>query len=174
MSSKTIRNFIIAFVAMVSAGSVFGLMTFQVREEGKMLNAQLEVLGEQEAQESSYIRLQKISEETAQERTSLRNYFLEQEGDSVDLLNYIDSLAERSGVALQTKGLDLVDGERTSKWIRATFTIAGPESQVRQFVEILETLPYVQRMTDLTLKAKSSTQWEADVTIQVQVLNYGG
>ena len=120
------------------------------------------------------MRLQRISEETAQERANLRSYFLEQEGDSVDLLNYIDNLAVRSNVALQTKGLDLVDGERTNKLIKATFTIAGPEAHVRQFVETLETLPYVQRLTELTLKAKSSTQWEADVTIQVQVLNYGG
>jgi hypothetical protein len=174
MSTKTIRNFAIALVAMLGAGSAFGFMAVQVREEGRMLNAQLEVLGEQEAQESSYMRLQRISEETAEERTKLRSYFLEQEGDSVDLLNYIDSLAVRSGIYLQTKGLDLADGDRTNKWIKATFTIAGSETQVRQFVEILETLPYVQRMTALTLKAKSSTQWEADVTILVQILNYGG
>lgn len=174
MSTKTIRNFVIAFVAILSAGSIFAFMVFQVREEGKVLNAQTAVLGEQEAQESSYMRLQRISEETAQERANLRSYFLEQEGDSVDLLNYIDNLAVRSNVALQTKGLDLVDSERTSKWVKASFTIAGSEAHVRQFVEILETIPYVQRMTGLTLNAKSSTQWEADVTIQVQILNYGG
>lgn len=172
MSKSTIRIAIFSVIFIIGAATLFGLVAAQVHQEGKLLTEQIEVVEIQESRESSYLRMQRIAEESIVEREALRNYFLQGEGDSVDVLNHIDQLAQQAGLSLKTQGLDIIN-ENSSKWIEATFIIAGSQEQVFRFVKILETVPYVHRLTDVTMKALSSSEWEAGVTIQIQVLEYG-
>lgn len=172
MSKSTLRIAIAAVLLIIGAILVFGLMAAQVNREGKLLTEQIDVIAAQQSKESVYLRMQRMAEDSVGERETLRNYFLQGEGDSVDLLNHIDSLAYQTGLSLKTQGLDITTVD-TSKWIEATFSIAGSREQVFRFVKILETMPYVHRLTKLSMKTVSSSEWEADVTIQVQVLEYG-
>jgi len=172
MSKSTIRIAIFSVLFIIVAATVFGLMVAWVHKEGKLLTEQIEVIATQQSRESSYLRMQRIAEDSVVERETLRNYFLQGEGDSVDLLNHMDQLAYQTGLSLKTQGLNIVT-EDNNKWIEATFIIAGSRENVFRFVKILESAPYVHRLTTLTMKALSSSEWEANVTVRVQVLEYG-
>ena len=173
MSSSTIRNGIIATVLILIAGSVFGLMVYQVVAEGAQLTEQVAALEAERAQEASYLRLQRQAELTTDERSQLQSHFLQQEGDSVDFLNQVEQLAPTAGVVLETSGLDLLtDPLDESEWITVTFTFSGSQMAVQRFIKILETLPYVQQVTAVTLTAHSGTNWQAELTMQVRLLTY--
>ncbi len=173
MSKRTITNFIIAIIFLCVAGGVFGFMVYRVTNQGVLLQEQIIALQTQQAQESSHLRLQRLADETAAQRASLSQYFLARDSDSIDFLNVVETLAPRLGVALTTSGLnEFVDGETQTKWINISFTFLGGEQEVKSFLKVLETLPYVLRVISAEVEAKSPTQWQVDVTMQVQVLSY--
>jgi len=119
------------------------------------------------------IRDRRIAEETQEERLQLESYFLLKESDSIDFLNNIESIAPQAGVVLQTSSLDtVVDPSDNSQWIEVDFSFSGSRSRVREFVEVLEELPYVSRMMSLNVTMQNQGQWQAEVTMRVRVLAY--
>lgn len=173
MSKSTKRIVIISLVfALLSVGA-FTVMVFTVVAQGESLTKQITALAEQTAQESSYHRLVRQAEETAEERTKLQEYFLEQEGESIDFLYYIESvIAPQVGVTLETNKLELLNKEPDEAWLSVSFSFSGTREAVQRFVQVLETVPYVQRLVELQMEQQSSMLWQATVTIEVRVLAY--
>jgi len=173
MSPSTIRNVIISAIAICVAVGVFGFMVYQTNAQGEKLTEQIATLEAQRSQEESYFRLQKITEETKSERAQLESYYLLNESDSIDFLNKVEELAPRAGVSLKTSNLQSVeDPVDDSQWIAVNFSFNGSRQRVRDFVKILEELPYVSRLTAVELSADSQGQWNANVTMRVRVLAY--
>lgn len=174
MSRGTKRTISIAILFALLATAVFFITAFQVTAKGELLTKQVNALAEQTAQESSYHRLVRLAEETTEEREKLQTYFLEKQGDSIDFLYYVESvLAPQAKVVLETNSLELLEEKETeAAWLRVSFTFSGTRQAVQQFIQILETMPYVEQMTDVQLEAHSSTLWEAVVTMQIRVLAY--
>ncbi len=173
MSPSTIRNAIISLISVSLALGVFVFMVYQTGAQGGKLTEQIATLEAQRSQEESYFRLQKIAEETKEERTELQSYFLLNESDSINFLNNVESLAPKAGVTLQTSNLLLVeDAEDDSQWIEVDFAFSGSKQRVSDFIRVLEELPYVSRLTLVELTASRQSQWEANVTMRVRVLAY--
>ncbi len=173
MSKTTLRNLIIAIVlALVSAG-VFGLMVYYVSGQGSKLASQILVLEAEHQQEASYIKSQRLSEDTKDERALLQSYFLAKTSDSIDFLNKVEALAPEVGITLETRGLEsFADTTDNSEWIKVDFDFFGSRENVENFIKVLETFPYVSRVTEINLSSKTSTQWNATVKMQVRVLAY--
>lgn len=173
MSKSAKRNFIIAVILIALSLGAFALMVYQINAQGAELETQLIALEEERAQEASFLRLQRIAEESIADREQVRSYFLEQESDSIDFLNLIEAIAPEAGVVLATDALGLiVDPSDQSQWIEATFSFSGSREEVERFIRILESVPYVSRVTSIEMNARSSTEWRASVIIQVRVLAY--
>lgn len=173
MSRSTVRHIIFSTVLVVIAAGAFSFMVYQVLLQGEQLTAQVITLEEEESQKSTYRHLLRTSEETAAERAELKSHFLLQESDSIDFLNKVEGMAPRSGVKLQTEGLELIKDEADgTEWIQVKFTFSGSREQVQNFVQVLETLPYVSRLTTVELESLSATEWKASVTMRVRVLSY--
>lgn len=172
MSPSTLRTLIIAIVLLVLGGGAFAFMFIETTDQAIVLENQVETLAAQRAQESNYIRLQRLTEDTVSERARLSAYFLEREGDSIDFLSYVERLAPEAGVSLQTNDLESVTDSSGQRWIDVSFSISGSEQRIITFIEILENLPYVARMDSLDLTARSQTQWQAQVGMRVMVLAY--
>ncbi len=181
MSKKTLRNLIITSVLLLVSLIVFGYMLFQIEAQGDRLKDQIDTLGEEKAQETSFYNLQRTAQDSATDREMINSYFLRQEGsddqsgdDPIDLLTRIEALAPQTGVVLKNaEGLKEVTDKATgANWIELTLSFSGEEAAVDRFVKALEHMPYLLKITSLELSAQSSTLWGAKITMQVFVLNY--
>ena len=173
MSKSTTTAIIISVILFVVAISGISLMIYQVNQQSDQLDSQVATLEKEQAQENSYFKLQRLSEDTEVDRVLLKSYFLEQESNSIDFLNLVESIAPEAGVDLKTDKLDVLKrkGEE-SEWIEATFTFSASRERVLNFIQVLETLPYVLRLTTIEMSLKSASSWQAQVTMQVQILDY--
>lgn len=173
MSQSTIRNIIISSILLFVAAGALGLMVYRLLWQGEQLTTQIATLEEERAQESTYYYLLRLSEETLEDRTKLEKRFLLKESDSIDFLNQVEKAAPQAGVLLETDGLEsITDPADKSEWIKVRFKFTGSRGRVQQFIKILETLPYVLRLTEATVEERSATEWSASVTMQVRVLAY--
>lgn len=172
MSHSTKKTLTIAIILIVLAMSVFGVMVYQVKAQGERLTEQIAILAAHNTQKASYDRLEQITNDSQADRAEIQSYFLQKESDSIDFLNHVESLALTAGVALETDSLKDITEKGGAKWIQATFSFSGNRENVENFIRILETLPYVARVTNIEMGAQSSVLWNAVVVMQVQVLSY--
>lgn len=173
MSKGTKKVIISALLLILGAATVFGFMVYKVIKQGEQLTNQTVLLNKENAQADSYARMHKLSLETVEERELLKSYFLEREGSSIDFLNYVETLAERTSVSLVTSELEVVESkESDTEWIETTFSIEATREKVQRFIEILETVPYVSRVTSVGMTSKAGGEWKAVVTMRVMVLDY--
>lgn len=173
MSKSTKTTLVIAIIIFLSSLVVFGLMVFQVNNQGEQLSKQIVTLEAERAQEDSFFRLQKIADDSAADRERLQEYFLASESNSIDFLNLVESLAPRSGVELQTNSLSVAKDEETGReWIEVSFTFSSSRMRIENFLEILENLPYVLRIQDFSMSKIPGGEWEAGVNMRVQILNH--
>jgi hypothetical protein len=148
-------------------------MIFQIDKKSDLLREQLTSIELENKRESDFYRLQKTFEESAEDRKTIETYFLPQSSDSIDFLNRVEQLAPQSGVTLKTDSLEEASDKKTKqKWIEAKFSFSGTQENVENFINILETAPYLSQVSSVTLKARSLDNWEAKVTIRVFILNY--
>jgi hypothetical protein len=173
MSKTTLRNLIISISLLVISTAVLGFTFYKINTKQTLLGEQISTLAEQQGQENSFFRLQKIAEESAEDRANLQSYFLLRESDSIDFLNQVETLAPTLGVALETNGLvQLPETESGNNWIEVSFTYSGSRQNVNRFTNILEHVPYISYVTSYSVSADTPTNWEAEIKMLVYVLAY--
>lgn len=158
---------------MALTAGAFLFMVYQIRDKEMVLQEQLDSLNEELARGDSFYKLQKVSEESASDRERLNKYFLHQDSDSIDVLNWFEAAAPKAHVALQVKNLQKIsDKDTKSDWVEVSLAFSGERADVERFVAILEHLPYLSYITTLSMTARSSTNWEAQVTMRVYIYSY--
>lgn len=172
MSSKTIRNSIAAVVVAIISGVLFGFMVQVVVAEGEQLLQHIEMIEKEQAQQDAYRQTQRQADSSKYNREQLQSYFLLQQGEAADILNYIESIAADAKVELKTQGLVVEEGDEGGGWVRASFSYAGTKQQVIQFTQVFESLPYVSRLSEFEMSAFSSDFWQAKATIEIKMLTY--
>lgn len=172
VSKSTVKTAVFGIVLLAVATSIFGLMMYWVFAQGEKLTKQIVVIEEERAQEASYFRLRKMADESELDRVLLASHFLTKEGDSIDFLNLVEGLAAKMGVELETEGLSTITAkDESSKWIETQFAFSASREKVLAFIKVLESLPYVSRVTAVDMAARSTTDWHAEVTMQVRILS---
>lgn len=169
MSKITIRNFFIATIFLLIAIAGFSYMFIETSSQNEALKQQIETLKKEQAQEDSYMRLQRTAEESVGEREQLKEHFLLEQSDSIDFLNLVESLAPQAGVNLTT---DTLKHESTDEedWITADFTFTGTYADIYDFIRILENLPYLTELRTIELTENNDgSSWEAQVQVQVNL-----
>jgi len=173
MSTSTIRNVLFSVVCMLVALAGFIFMVVQTDKQGKQLATQVETLAAQRAQEESFFRLQRIAEETKEERAELQSHFLLNDSDIIDFFTEVESLAPQAGVELGGSSLEsIIDDTDSTQWVEVDLSFSGSQNRVKDFIKILEQLSYVSRLTSVNIQSQSPTQWQAAVTMRVRVLAY--
>ncbi len=172
ISAKTKRVAGIAAVLLVAAIvlTIMGIRT--IIAESEELSEQIEAIAVDQSQQVAFTRLQKLMQETADDRSELQSYYLSSQSDSIDFLNYIEQLAADRGVAIETRNPTEVERETGGTYLSVGYTISGGLTQVESFIQLLETIPYVSELTSVRLVRQSPVVWEADVMIDVAVLSY--
>jgi hypothetical protein len=173
MSKVTKKIITIALVLLAGTAAIFSFMVYQVVGQGALLTEQVEALETERSQEVAYYRLQRQAEDSVLEREQLKSYFLDSNGNGIDLLNSVEEMAPEAGVSLTTESITLVtDVADDSEWIKTTFSFNADRDSVQNFIQVLETLPYVSRVTRISFQSAANNQWSASVTLQVRVLDY--
>lgn len=173
MTRSSVRNFIIAICTLFISMGGLGFMIFEIEKKATVLKKQLTSIEEENKRESAFYTLQKKSEESVEDRLAIETYFLPQSSDSIDFLNRVEQLAPQSGVSLKTEALqEATDKKTKQKYIEATFFFEGTEDAVEQFIEILETFPYLSRITSVSINTQPAGEWGATVTMRVFIVNY--
>lgn len=172
MSRSTKVTLIFALIGFVVSSSIVITTMYQVNQQGAQLEIQRINMAAELAQQDSFSRLQRKYETSTSDRQQLQSLFLLSEADSVELLNYVESLAPEMGMSLQTERAELSPTEEDSGWAVIDFSLVGSRSAVENYIKIIETLPYVLRVDDVSLINSSGSEWKAETTVRVQYLNY--
>ena len=115
--------------------------------------------------------MQRTSNNTLQTREELQSYYLDSQSDSINFLNFIEAQAAATGVELTTNSpTEVVNDDGT--FLSVDYEFTGSLSRVENFIKQLENIPYVSQLESLSLSQKSSSVWEARVTIMVNILDY--
>lgn len=165
----------ISLVLFGAAVGTFTFVLFQTQSQGEELVMQIEALDAQRAQEESYFRLLRVAEESRAKRELLQSYFLKSEGDSIYFINTVEALAPDMGVELDTSRNTLetvTDKSNKNQWVDVGVAFSGPEDNVRDFLVVLESLPYVSQIISVNLSAQNSALWKAEVILRVRIFAY--
>jgi len=109
--------------------------------------------------------------ELLDDRDAVAGYYLQSQSDSIDFLNYVESLAADAGVQLSTEGASETSRENT-ELLTVQYEVSSNLPSVERFVQLLESIPYVSGVTALQLSQQSATVWSAAITIEVAILEY--
>ena len=173
MSKVTIRNLVIAAISLLIAVGVFTYMLLVSESQKDQLHTQLTAIKKREAQEASYSQMKRTIQESTQDRERIDSMFLAKESDSIDFLNLVESLAVQNAIALETKSLEVAEDKKTKRrWLLTEFLFSGDRENVEYFLQALEQLQYLAEITDFHLEARSSTNWQATVTVKVDIHEY--
>lgn len=168
------RTKIIAGIAAVLFVSAVIVVLLGLREIGALsdeLSVQIEAIQTDRAQQEVFTQIQKISNDSQSDRVALEGYFLRSQSDSIDFLNFVEALGDSLGVDLTT--LTPQEVERDNKtYLSVGYDISGSLSQVERFIQLLEVVPYVSQLQSVSLTQLSGSTWQAQVSVNVQILNY--
>lgn len=169
MSRTRLQYIGVAGVAAVVAVVVYTLFVLEIRQQAALLESQLEALTKDQEGEQQLIAVKKLINDTRIERERVASYYLQSTSDSIVFLNYIEQLAQDSNLDLETvRAVDTEQNEQTV--LQVTYRIQGSLAPVEQFIMVLETIPYVSEVVSVTLEQQSGLLWQADVQIDVPVL----
>lgn len=164
-------------IALV-AGLVFVVCVVAVLFFVREINSQVANLSEQiiaietdRAQQIVFSRIKKTDQETQVTRDKLKSYYLQSQSDSIDFLNYIEEQAQISGVELSTGSPTEVERSDTT-YLSVGYTFKGSLNRVEVFLQKLENIPYVSQLQSLKISQQAENVWQAEVVIEVNVLNY--
>lgn len=173
MSKLTIRNLIISSVFLLVTLGAFAFVLHITEKENSILTEQLIALEKKQAQEKQYLKLKRIASDSAEDRALLDGYFLSQESDSIDFLNKVESLAPQLGVNLKTDNLKKEADKKTKEeWLTLQFSFSGTYERVTNFIKILENLPYIAEVTQVSLESKTPSDWSTTVNMRVNLYTY--
>lgn len=173
MSRTTIRSFIVATIALLIAGSLFGYMVYVSDSKQQQLNEELQTIRDNQAQEAAYLQAQRIAQESTEDRAALTKAFLQEEGDSIDFLQAVEGLAAESRLSLETQSLEVIEDKKAkTRTLLVGLQFDGTRVQVEAFIRALEQLPYIAVVERFMMEALPGTGWEAQATVSVTLQAY--
>jgi predicted RNA binding protein with dsRBD fold (UPF0201 family) len=173
MGKTTTKHLIISLGTLLLGVAILGAMSFMIHKKEQTLKSQWIAVHKQAEQEEAFRKLQKVADDSKKDRESLSKYFIYKESDSIEVLTLIEGLAPKSGIYLETKGLQKIsDKDTKTDWVEINFDFSGRRENVEDFIGILERLPYFAYITSLSLTERSLENWQAVVTLRVYIANH--
>jgi len=169
MSKSSKTALVIALILLVVSTSAFAFTVLHINNQGQKLAEQQDALADDMALQSSYSNLQKVQQESQEDRGLLNSYFLASNDEVIKLLNSLGDKATTTGVTSEVVVKELVSEESDERWLDLNFTLSGSRQSVVNYIKILETLPYVVRTGSVSMTAKSPSLWDANINISIRL-----
>ena len=168
MNTQTKKLLIASSVSLciTIGGCVF--LLYQIVNQGALLQEHIKLLAARDAQEASYLRINRLVNETETDRKIINSAFFVDESDSISFLG--ESFATNIGLKLKTEELNKItstDGK--TEYITMTFLYTGNKALVKDFTTFLENVPYHAQIKSLNLKKGSDELWSGVLTIHITI-----
>lgn len=148
---KRFQPLLLACLFMIGsiAGAYWLWMT--VDQYGVELAEQAQIIADQQAFQSQFVRLEETIEKTAEQRTALGALILQDDGDTIGLLSEFDQIASEQGVELTTQNLSVAELPGSFNELVLSYSLGGSEAAVKRMISIFETMPYHSEVTSVSL-----------------------
>lgn len=150
---------------------VYGVCLYVVQAKVTELAMVRDTAAEQTLKESAYNTLLELLKDTTEDRAELESRFLT-ERDTVSFINQAEQAAASRGLQLDTTNLAITEAKDSEfASLLVGFSILGPETMVRQYVNLLEALPYHNRISELNLYNQAGTSdWRGEMTLHFTLI----
>lgn len=155
------------FIAMCVAVVV---AVYSIIAQGERLENQMVLLADVTAQQQRIGEVDRILEASATDRAELETLFLT-EADTIDFLATIEEAARMRGIELTTESLKVEEPKDEPAVLVINFTFSGQPAEVREFITLLESVPYGSYLTDLQVQVqRESGTAEAKLALTILLL----
>lgn len=147
-------------------------MVYAVHAKMRMLAEKEQTRAERIAIERESDSLSALIEETAQDRTMLAEAVLT-EDTVVAFLAELEEAAREQGLSVQTRSLAVapLEGSTTFEYLTLEVEVQGSYTEVRNILELYETLPYQLRVEQVVIEKRDadsvSPLWQGTYTLYV-------
>jgi hypothetical protein len=145
-----------------------------IQTKGNELLQQSKEIANHEARTQKYNELEKLVEDTKENREELSTYVLT-EDKTIDFLSIIEKIAVEQGVELVTDSLKVVEQDELFDTLVISFSVLGPKERAYTMLQIFETLPYHAFVSGISFvfdaDAPAPTA-EGTIELTVSLLNY--
>lgn len=172
MNKKSHSYLIFAVICFVITAGVFGYALFEVSKQGVRYAESKKLIGEQTAKEASYNTVQGLLVSTNEERAALESLFIK-ESETITFISEIESNAKIVEVTLVTNELSIAptvtdpNGVTTPALLIVGFDFSGSQQAVREYLTLLENIPYHKKITDVSFVKSDGNVWKANVKMQL-------
>jgi hypothetical protein len=155
MSKRSKTILLVAIVYSLVFAGLLGNGLYLISAEGAKLEIAKTQISEHTAKEVAYAKTMSLLEVTRDNRDTLRTFFIT-ENDTITFLTTIESAAKTIGVTLKTNSLAVLpetstDGVITPSVVEIRFDFLGTQAAVKQFLVLLEHIPYHTAIPAVTL-----------------------
>jgi len=168
MSNKTKQIFIAAIISTVCVAITFAYFANLIFKEGVHLDEAITMLAKSNAKDSAQVRLGRLIKDTEADRLILNSHFFGSEGDSINFIGEIESLASALGLDLETETLDKVNFNKNDA-IKTIFRFSGNKKQVVGFLRLMENTPLHSRVESFSLEQKGPDSWQGRLTMFITI-----
>ena len=170
MISRTKKILILSISLVLLSLAACLFLVYKISHQGSQLKEFVNILNEQNAHEESFIRINRLVQETEAKRLAVTAAFFQDESDSIAFLGDIESFARTINLELETADLNKITNETTkNEYITMTFKYAGTERMITEFTELLENIPYHAKVNSLSLRQVSNGLWEGEATLFITI-----
>ncbi len=182
MNSRDKTTFILALIFALVTAAVFVGSLFYVIHKGQSLIESHALILEYQNKEDNYNQIQKILNESKNDRDLMRTFFLENnERQTLVFVNNLERLARKLGVEVRTDSL-AITGEAKAKgaalttkkdykYLNLNLVITGQKKEVTEYLSLLDNLPYDSVVTQISLRQnEESGLWKGEVGLKITLL----
>lgn len=172
-SFSTFSLLLFSGVSIFLVAGIYGFLYF------KILSYQKDLAELQTEAVSSFMEerlnssLGALVRETAEERSVIDRHFVSPEG-VVAFIEEVEGLGRKSGATLEVRGVEVAapaSGSDVIENLILTLSGGGSYERTARFASLVESIPYVSRVTKFSLERREGTtkspQWDAQLTLEV-------
>lgn len=157
--SRTAKQLgVVSVLTLIGAAAVVFFYLY-IQQQQVALREALSTIANEAAVERAFIQLSNILDATTADRAELSTYIIDGQAGAIRFLEEIEAIAlqyqvDITGTTLTTE----IDEQFGSKILELQFFFAGPTPSTRQYLTLLETLPYASYLDTLTVSERTSEQ----------------
>ncbi len=172
MTSRTLRNTILAVSALVLSMALYGGVWYMLQQSETTVRERITEQAESATQEATLSKLEKVSVETEADRAELHSYILKDDGAS-DFLELLEKTARSQGLTPTTRSVQIeaIKGNASFEALSLSLEVNGSYEGVSAMLTLLESLPYQSEIRSVSLDrtegADGSSMWRGTFILRV-------
>lgn len=165
---KPLTALILAAILFIATAGFYFFFYSAIRASQEDVARLEEGMREAQARERLNRTLEILVRDTEKERATLAQHFVSADG-VVGFIEYLEGLGRRAGATVKVGAIDVGESFLATRLDHLTLTISasGSFASVARFVSLLETLPYISVIDEMSLEKRAAAKntWDANVTV---------